>query len=230
MNMIIPVLDLKNGIAVSGKAGKRETYKPLKTIFHNSPSPVKIANALSNAGASRIYIADLDAIEGKGSNFQIIKNINDNYISVMLDCGASDIESVNIALEAADKVIVATETLKNIDELNQIFNSIPKDKLIISIDIKNGKLFSKYLKISFKELIQKIKQLNCQEVILLDISRVGSESGVNIDLIKKISTIGESLIIGGGIRYEDIIQLKKAGINKYLVGSTLHNGKLKIKF
>lgn len=226
--MIIPVLDLKNGTAVSGKSGKRETYTPLDTVFHDSSSPLKIAKALSKAGASRIYIADLDAIEGKGSNFQLIKNIND-HISVMLDCGASNIEGVKIALEAADKVIVATETLKNIEDMDQIFNSFLEDKLIISIDIKNRKLFSKYLKISLEELIQKIKEINPQEVILLDISKVGSESGVNMDLIKKISSIGGSLIIGGGIRDEDIIQLEKAGLNKFLVGSALHKGKLKIK-
>lgn len=227
--MIIPVLDLKNRIAVSGKSGERETYTPLDTVFHDSSSPLKIAKALSKAGASRIYIADLDAIEGKGSNFQVIKNIN-NTVSVMLDCGANDIASVKIALEAADYVIVATETLKNIEDLNQIFNSFPEDRLIISIDIKNRKLFSKYLKISLEELIQKIKEINPPEVILLDISKVGSESGVNMDLIKKINAIGGSLIIGGGIRDEDIIQLEKAGLNKFLVGSALHKGKLKIKF
>jgi phosphoribosylformimino-5-aminoimidazole carboxamide ribotide isomerase len=227
--MIIPVLDLKNGTAVSGKSGNRETYKPLKTVFHNSSSPKKIAMALNHAGASRIYIADLDSIEGKGSNFQVVKKINE-HISVMLDCGASNIEDVENALEAADKVIVATETLKNIEDLNHIFNSFPKDKLIISIDIKNGKLFSKYLKISLDELIKKINELNPPEVIFLDITMVGSESGVNIDLIKKIVTIGESLIIGGGITEKDITQLKNAGLNKFLVGSALHNGKLKIKF
>lgn len=227
--MIIPVLDLKDGIAVSGKSGERKTYTPLDTVFHDSSSPVEIAKALNKAGASRIYIADLDAIEGKGSNFQVIKDIND-IVSVTLDCGASDIKSVKTALEAADKVIVATETLKNIEDLNQIFNSFPEDKLIISIDIKNGKPFSRYLKISLEELIQKIKEINPQEVILLDISKVGSESGVNMDLIKKINVIGGSLIIGGGIRGEDIIQLEKAGLNKFLVGSALHNGKLKIRF
>jgi phosphoribosylformimino-5-aminoimidazole carboxamide ribotide isomerase len=226
--MIIPVLDLKNGTAVSGKSGERETYKPLKTVFHNSSSPLKITNALIEAGASRIYIADLDAIEGKGSNFQIIKEINKQHISVMLDCGASNIEDVRKALEAADKVIVATETLKNIEALTQIFNTFPKDKIIISIDIKNGKIYSKHLQINSDEIIKKINELNPLEVILLDISKVGSESGVDEKLIRKFDQVGESLIIGGGITEKDIIQLEKAGLNKFLVGTTLHKGILKI--
>ena len=227
--MIIPVLDLKNGTAVSGKSGNRETYKPLKTVFHDSSSPLKIAMSLNHAGASRIYIADLNSIEGKGSNFEIVKNINE-HISVMLDCGASNIEEVGKALEAADKVIVATETLKNIEDLNHIFNSFPKDKLIISIDVKNGKLFSKYLKLSLEELITKIKEITPPEVILLDITKVGSESGVNTELIDKINEIQELVIIGGGMTEKDILQLKNRGINKFLVGSALHNGKLNTKF
>ena len=226
--MIIPVLDLKNGTAVSGKSGERETYIPLKTIFHNSSSPLKITNALIDAGASRIYIADLDAIEGKGSNFQIVKEINEQHISVLLDCGASNIEDVGKALEAADKVIVATETLKNIEDLTQIFNRFPEDKIIISIDIKNGKIYSKYLKIKSDKLIEKINELNPLEVILLDISKVGSERGVDKELIRKFDQVGESLIIGGGITEKDIIQLENAGLNKFLVGTALHKGILKI--
>lgn len=226
--MIIPVLDLKNGTAVSGKSGERETYIPLNTIFHNSASPLKITNALIDAGASRIYIADLDAIEGKGSNFQIVKDINEQHISVMLDCGANNIEDVGNALEAADKVIVATETLKNIEDLTHIFNRFPKDKIIISIDIKNGKIYSRYLKIKSDKLIEKINELKPLEVILLDISKVGSESGFDKELIRKFDQVGESLIIGGGITEKDIIQLENAGLNKFLVGTALHKGILKI--
>ena len=63
---IIPVMDLMSGIAVSGKSGKRETYKPLETVYSETPDPVDIAISLKRQGFKRIYIADLDAIEGKG--------------------------------------------------------------------------------------------------------------------------------------------------------------------
>ncbi|MGB9938111.1 MAG: HisA/HisF family protein [Methanobacterium sp.] len=225
--MIIPVLDIKNGTAVSGKSGNRETYKSLKTVFSTSSSPIEIASSLTDAGASRIYIADLDAIENRGSNFEIIKKIND-YISVMVDCGAANIDDAEKALRFADKVIVATETLRNIEDLNKIFNSIPSDKIVISIDIKDGNIYSNYLNINFEDLISKIKELNPSEIIVLDISKVGTESGVNKELISKLSDFRDSLIIGGGITKDYIIHLKKMGINKFLVGTALHNGKIKL--
>ncbi|OEC87435.1 MULTISPECIES: HisA/HisF family protein [Methanobacterium] len=224
--MIIPVLDLKNGIAVSGKSGKRETYKPLKTVFHESASPEEIAKSLRDAGAVRIYIADLDSIENRESNFDIARKVN-KYIPVMLDCGAKNVSDVGKALEVADKVIIATETLENMDELNSIFDKFDKNRLIISIDIKDGKIFSKYLNIDINYFIRKIEELNPQEVILLDISQVGTEKGVNEELIKKFLKL--PLIIGGGITSTDINKLEKLGINKFLVGSALHKGKLALK-
>lgn len=224
--MIIPVLDLKNGIAVSGKSGKRETYKPLETVFHKSASPEGIGKSLSDSGAVRIYIADLDSIENRKSNFEVIQEVNKN-ISVMLDCGARNVFDVKKALEVADKVIIATETLKDIDDLNDIFDNFDKNRLVISIDIKDNEIFSKSLNIDIKEFIRKIKDLNPPEVILLDISQVGTERGVNYELIRKFLEL--PLIIGGGITSSDIKRLEKLGINKFLVGSALHNGKLPLK-
>ena len=224
--MIIPVLDLKNEIAVSGKSGERETYKPLKTVFHNSSFPEEIAKSLKNAGAARIYIADLDSIENRGSNFNVIEKVN-RHIPVMLDCGARNVFDVQKALEVADKVIIATETLKDMDDLIDIFDKFDKNRLVISIDIKDSEIFSKYLDIKVEEFIKQIEELNPQEVILLDISQVGTEKGVNYKLIQKFSKL--PLILGGGITSSDIKKLEKMGINKFLVGSALHNGKLAIK-
>ena len=43
----VPVLDLKDNVAVSGKSGLRDTYTPLQTVFAPSANPVDIANGLS---------------------------------------------------------------------------------------------------------------------------------------------------------------------------------------
>ncbi len=226
--MIIPVLDIKNRIAVSGKSGKRETYKPLETVFHKSSSPETIAKSLKDTGAIRMYIADLDSIENGKSNFDIIQKVN-KTISVMLDSGAGNLSDVKKALKVADKVIIATETLKDMNDLFIIFHNFDKNRLIISIDIKEGKIFSKYLNIMLEDFIDKIKELKPPEVILLDISKVGTESGVNEELIKKFLKLQSSLIIGGGITPNDIEKLEKLGINKFLVGSALHSGRMSLK-
>ncbi|KAF5089069.1 HisA/HisF family protein [Methanobacterium aggregans] len=227
--MIIPVMDIKNGEAVSGKSGMRETYKPLKTVFSHSSDALEIAKSLKAAGAQRIYIADLDSIEGKGSNLQIVEEVN-KIIPVMLDAGAGSVQMVETILKAADKVIIATETLKTLKSLDEIFESFSRDQLVLSIDIKNNEIFTRYLKTDINVMINKIKELNPDEIILLDISRVGTEKGVDFNLINKFHAFKSSIIMGGGILDDDIEELSILGVRKFLVGSALHSGRIRSDF
>ena len=226
ISMIIPVLDLKEGLAVSGKSGNRDTYQPLQTVFHHSSDPVEIAGSLLRAGASELYIADLDAIEKRGSNLDIVGEVN-QIIPVMLDCGASDLDSVTKALQVADKVIVATETLKRFQDLYEIFSRFGGDQVIISVDVLQNKVLSKYMELDFSILRENLVKLQPSQVILLDISNVGTGKGVNWDLIDEFSGLESSFILGGGITGDDIDQLYKRGVDKVLVGTALHNGHIK---
>ncbi|HMK53269.1 MAG TPA: HisA/HisF family protein [Methanobacteriaceae archaeon] len=225
--MIIPVLDIKGGKAVSGQSGKRDTYQELKTIFHDSSDPENIARAIKKDDASRIYIADLDSIEKKGSNLELIARIN-QIIPVMLDCGACDLETVKKAFESATNVIVATETLKSRSDLFEIFQSEDRDKIVLSVDVKDGKILSKHMDLEFEEVTGLIDQIQPKETILLDISKVGTLGGINKDLISKFRKLRTSLIIGGGIKGEEIPLIHDMGVDEILVGSALHSGKLKL--
>ena len=223
MGMIIPVIDLKDGIAVSGKSGKRETYTPLKTVFHNSSDPVAIAIALKETGFERIYVADLDAIEGKGSNLQVVSEMN-QIIPVMLDYGLNNSEGVGKILDTVDKVIIATETIKSLNELELLFSLYPKQNLVMSVDIKEGIIMGKQINADFKDIIKIIKKIKPFEVILLDISRVGTENGVDPELINSFIDLETNLILGGGLRNRDIPELNDKGIKNFLVGTALHSG------
>jgi phosphoribosylformimino-5-aminoimidazole carboxamide ribotide isomerase len=227
--MIIPVIDLKEGIAVSGKSGMRKNYKPLKTVFHDSPDPLPIASALKDAGYNRIYVADLDAIDGEGSNLQLASDIN-AIIPVMLDSGVKNAIDVEKLLLEVDNVIIATETLESYKDMDIIFSTFPKDKLVISVDFKDGNIVSKYLNLNLKEMIKKLGQINPSKVIILDISRVGTETGVDLELVNSFMGLGTELILGGGVTAKDIKKLKEIGIKDFLVGTVLHAGILDRKF
>lgn len=57
---IIPVIDLKDKIAVHGKSGNRDEYKPLESVICKSSNPIEVAKAYKERGAKTIYIADLN--------------------------------------------------------------------------------------------------------------------------------------------------------------------------
>ncbi len=227
--MIIPVIDIKNGEAVSGKSGNRETYTPLKTVFTKSSDPITIAHELKKFGFSRIYIADLDAIEGNNSNLKIAGEIN-KIIPVMFDSGIKNISGVQKILDKVDKVIIATETIENFDDIELIFSSFPKQNLVLSVDIKDGNVLGKHIKVDFEDVLKKIKEINPFEVILLDISRVGTENGVDHELIKSFIGLDTDIILGGGITLTDITDLQSLGLKYFLVGTALHLGCLNTLF
>jgi len=225
--MIIPVLDLKNGEAVSGKSGNRESYRSLKTVFSESSNPVKIAESLKQEGYKELYIADLNAIEGEGSNFSMVKEIN-AIIPVMLDAGVNNVSDVSDALKIAQKIIIATETIKSLDEIDLIFSEFSKDSLVFSVDIKNNHLLSRNIKTNFDEIIQKIEHITPSETIILDISGVGTRKGFNPDLMKNFNNLNTGIIIGGGVTQENIGELTEMGVQKFLVGTALHSGTFRV--
>lgn len=226
---VVPVLDIRNSMAVSGQSGRRDNYTPLKTLYSNSSNPVDIANSLKIHGANEIYIADLDLIEKTGHNLDTIKFVN-TILPVILDSGIKDLKSFEFFLEFAYKLIIATETIESIEELHKIFDKYPKERIVVSVDIKDNELFSNNLDISLNDLKRELEIINPNEIILLDISSVGTYAGFNRELFNEFSMFKDKIIIGGGVNKDEIPDIKSLGIKKALIGSALHNGDIPLLF
>ncbi|ENN96089.1 hisA/hisF family protein [Methanocaldococcus villosus KIN24-T80] len=212
---VIPVIDIKDGKAVSGKSGKRDDYKPLKSIFCPIPNPIKISEALSEY-FNRIYIADLNAIMGRGNNFDIIKDIK---MKKIVDFGIRRREDFNICkkfLKENDKIILATETLKDL--------SLLKENVFVSLDFKDNKLLNYDLDFIISLINEKTP------LIILDISSVGTKRGINKELINMVMRkVNNPIYVGGGVRNkEDLKVCVDLGIDGVLVGTALHSGELKL--
>ena len=223
----IPVLDLKDGQAVSGKSGLRDTYQPLQTVFAPSSNPVEIAQGLKLNGADEIYIADLDLIESNGHNINDIKLVN-TIIPVILDAGVKNAESFSFFLNYAFKIIVPTETLESLDDLYEIFEKYPKERTVVSVDVKNNELFSKNLDLTLHEFKEVLADIGATQIILLDITGVGTNQGYNKELLKEFEDMKDNLIIAGGLNKDSIDELQELGIKKVLVGTSLHSGEISI--
>lgn len=225
----IPVIDLKQHQAVSGKSGMRDTYTPLNTVFASSANPVEIAQGLKLNGADEIYIADLDLIESNGHNINDIKMVN-TILPVIFDGGVKNYESFEFFLDFAYKVIIPTETLESIDEMKKIFEKYPKERIVVSVDTKNNELLAKHLDLSLSELKDILLRLNPNEIILLDITGVGTEKGYNKKLLEEFSELKDKLIIAGGLNKDSLDELESLGIKKVLIGTSLHSGEVKLLY
>ncbi|WP_292460345.1 HisA/HisF family protein [Methanothermococcus sp.] len=214
---IIPVIDIMNNIAVHGMGGNREEYKPLKTVLCDSSNPIDIIEKYKENGAEKVYIADLDAIMKNGDNFNIIRELP---IYKIVDAGIStkkDIEYMR-ALKICDKLIVGTETLNDLDLLGE------KD-IILSLDFKDGKL----LNYELDDILDNVNKNT--PLIILDISSVGTQSGINKNLIKYIiDKTNNPIYIGGGIKDEnDLKDAYDLGAQGVLIATAVHKGILDLK-
>ncbi len=223
--MIIPVFDVKDGYFVCGKSGKRDTYCKLGSVYGDSP--LDIAVNLMNDGARYVYIADLDRIEGVGDNSSFISEIN-SIVPVLLDNGANCVDDIVSNRDICTYSILATESMTNIDAAYAVFDELPFETVIVSVDIKDNELLTGNKDIRLDDVISMINTVKPAYTIVLNISRVGTGNG-NVDVIVRDiidSTPYTQHIVAGGLTNESIRDYKDKGIDNFLVGSILHDGTL----
>ncbi len=232
---IIPVIDFLNGVAVHGIRGERKHYQPLKSTLCKSVDPVDIALAFESLGFSGLYLADLDAILGKSANFSIYRQImSQTRLDLMVDAGTSDIANAEKVLDTGvTKIVVGSETLSSLDFVSQAVRAFGEDKVVVSIDRKEGKVLSASEAIASMDAVsfaQKLAGVGVRQIILLDLDRVGTEHGTNLILMRNIlEKSGVEVLVGGGIRsLQELEELRKLGVSGALVATVLHNGKLAV--
>ena len=88
--LIVPVIDLKDGIVVHARRGRRDEYAPLDSPLVEGCEPVAVARALcAAAGTSSLYVADLDALAGatdrRGDHHGAVADVAEPWV----DAGAT---------------------------------------------------------------------------------------------------------------------------------------------
>ncbi len=231
---IIPVIDVLNGVAVHGIRGERERYQPLKSTLCRSADPLDIASTFDSLGFSSLYLADLDAILGKSANFSIYRQImTQTRLDLMVDAGIADISKAEVLATEVSKIVIGSETLGSLDFLGQAVKAFGEGKVVVSIDLKEGKVLSVSEAIASMAAVsfaQELRKIGIDQIILLDLDRVGTEHGINLALLRSVlEKTGVEVLVGGGIRsLQELEELRKLGVSGALVATILHNGKLQI--
>lgn len=229
--IIIPAIDLKDGCVVRLFQGKLDDKK----VY--SKDPIKTAKHWARQGAGLIHIVDLDgASTGTPINLGIVEAIA-KEVNVPLEFGGGvrKIETIKKILDSGiSRVVLGTKAAQDSDFLIEAFKKF-KDRIIVSIDAKDGKVLIKgwqesYASLDAMVLAKEIKKIGFNEVIYTDVSKDGTLTGPNIKAIKiLIKETGLNVIASGGIScLEDIKKLKqleKSGVTGIIVGKALYEGK-----
>jgi phosphoribosylformimino-5-aminoimidazole carboxamide ribotide isomerase len=232
---VIPVLDILNGIAVHAVKGQRSQYQSLQSNLTKSTNPTEIAKTFKTLGFSKLYIADLDAIIDCRSSFGNLKQIADESgLELLVDAGITSIQRAQLLMQnGVHTLIVGTETLQNKTFVAEAIKQFGNKRVLLSLDLKGGKVLVGQ---GFTgptqplELLRELKLMGLSQVVVLDLSRVGSGEGVDLAFLKQIKdTLGIDVYVGGGVRnIDDLIGLEKIGVSGALIATSLHTGKISV--
>jgi phosphoribosylformimino-5-aminoimidazole carboxamide ribotide isomerase len=215
---VIPVLDLIEGQVVRAKMGDRDAYRPIETPLSATADPVDVTAGLIALGAfPALYVADLDAIRGRGDNIATIARLRAAFptLPLWIDSGAAD----SAALAATRRFgapVLGSESQRDLS----LVAGAPD--ALLSLDFR-GDAFQ-----GPPELLTR-PELWPRRIIVMTLGRVGSGAGPDLDRLAAIRQLaGERrLYAAGGVRDRgDLAALRDAGAAGVLVASALHNGKI----
>jgi phosphoribosylformimino-5-aminoimidazole carboxamide ribotide isomerase len=230
---LIPVMDLRDGLAVHAVKGEREQYRPVTGVLTDTADPLDVAKAFhEKLGLSELYIADLNAIQGRGHHQALISRLaQQSGMKLIVDAGAANVATALQVLDTgASQVIIGAETLPDWETALAICAAIDPRRLIFSLDMRSGQVLSRCPQLAAStpmEVLDLLRHANWREVILLDLSRVGTGTGVDQGLLTEARHMFPQLMLlaGGGVRdANEIATLSSAGAAGVLVATALHQG------
>jgi phosphoribosylformimino-5-aminoimidazole carboxamide ribotide isomerase len=227
---VVGVIDLKGGTAVHAVRGERERYRPATSVIggEDGDAPA-LARGYRELGLDELYIADLDAITGGGGDNAALLAVLAREARLMVDAGVTEPARARALLElGAHRVIVGTETLSGPAALDDLLAELPTGAVILSVDLRDGRVLSPDGQLAGLPALDAMSRLpRVSEVIVLDLARVGSGAGPDVELIAEIHAAapGLALLAGGGVRdVDDLRALEGAGAAGALVATALHRG------
>ena len=222
---IIPVLDVARGQVVHAVEGKRTAYRPIETPLANSTEPADLARGLRALFPFRkIYVADLDGIEGRGRNTRLVPSLSQvlPHTEIWIDAGTGSRGAARAVLAAPiATLVVGSESLENARVWHDIVAEAPP-RTVLSLDFRGNEFMG-------PEALLDDPTLWPARVIVMTLDRVGSGGGPDVARLQEIASRAGSrrVYAAGGIRDRaDLDRIRAAGAAGALVASALHAQKI----
>jgi phosphoribosylformimino-5-aminoimidazole carboxamide ribotide isomerase len=234
---IIPVLDLMGGVAVHARRGERAAYRPVRSLLApDTADPLMLCRALSAAGFTEAYIADLDAISRTGSHIRQLSEIAAKTgLRLMVDAGLQRAADLTPIFDGGiTRAVVGTETLAGLDELTAMLDLAGPGRIVFSLDLRAGQVLSPDPQLAAQAplaVLAAAARAGVTQAVAIDLARVGAGTGPDLALAAAAAHAVPLLefLAGGGVRDgSDLEALQQAGAAGALVATCLHTGALSV--
>jgi phosphoribosylformimino-5-aminoimidazole carboxamide ribotide isomerase len=220
------VLDVFNGLVVHAVRGQRSTYEPIDRYskLTKSSDPLDVIDEIKPREA---YVADLNRLTGSGDNLEIIKQIS-KRTNLMADMGISSQGQIEELPESVRPVLgTETASLKLMEAASGLRD------VTISIDMLGRKVLTRDAsrRLDPLDLLRELNRFQVREIILLELDRVGTSSGIDRDFLSGAASVSHHpLILGGGVKGpEDLQVLDELGFEGALVATAVYDGRIPLE-
>ncbi|MEV8192433.1 bifunctional 1-(5-phosphoribosyl)-5-((5-phosphoribosylamino)methylideneamino)imidazole-4-carboxamide isomerase/phosphoribosylanthranilate isomerase PriA [Rhodococcus pyridinivorans] len=229
--VLLPAVDVVNGEAVrlvQGEAGSETGYG----------SPRDAALEWQNAGAEWVHMVDLDAAFGRGDNRALLAEvIGELDVKVELSGGIRDDQTLAAALATGcARVNLGTAAIENPEWCSRVIGEFG-DRIAVGLDVKlldgqwrlrgrgwvsdGGDLW---------EVLERLERDGCSRYVVTDVTKDGTLSGPNLDLLREVCAATESPVVAsGGVSTVDdlraIATLVDEGVEGAIIGKALYAGR-----
>jgi len=225
--MIIPCIDLMNGKAVQlvqGRDKALEIDDPLEMLGKFAAFP-------------EIQVIDLDAAMNRGTNDDMVRQLA-LRVAARVGGGVRSTErALALVEQGARKVIVGTAAFAsdgvNHEFLKRAAEAIGRERLIIALDSKEGRVVVKgwreSTKLAAENVVQELEPY-CAGFLCTYVDKEGMMQGTDLDWFRRLraATKLEITAAGGITTVDEVRALASMHVNAAL-GMAIYTGRLKLE-
>lgn len=224
----IDIIDTKPVRLYQGDYNKKESV---------ADSVLECAKSFESNGAEYIHIVDLDgAKSGKRENEKVILEVVKN-VSTPIEVGGGirTMEDISFYLDnGISRVILGTAAINNPTLLQEALNQYG-EKISVGMDCKDGYAMAQgWLEGSdlyYIDFAKKLESMGVKNIIFTDISKDGTLSGPNVEMLDNLSkAVNIDITASGGIRdITHIETLSKMHLYGTIIGKAIYTGTISLK-
>jgi phosphoribosylformimino-5-aminoimidazole carboxamide ribotide isomerase len=224
--MIFPCIDLMDGKVVQLVQGREKALE--------GDSPEEMLRKF--AGFPEIQVIDLDAAMGRGSNDDLVRMLASKAATRVGGGVRGAARALALVEQGARKVIVGTSafTKTGVNEglLSEIRDAIGRERLIVAVDSKGGRIVVKGWQeataLTAESMLGALEPF-CSGFLCTYVDKEGMMQGTDLDWFQRLrnSTSLELTAAGGITTYDDVRALLGMGVHAAL-GMAVYTGKLQL--
>ena len=229
--IIFPAIDIKDNKCVRLLQGDFDKVN----VYGDDPSVM--AKKWEDKGSEFIHMVSLNGARGEGNiNDKSIKKVLDTVsIPIQIGGGIRSKQRVKELLDlGVNRVIVGSMAIKNKELLKELVKEY-KEKIVVSIDAKDGKVavegWEELSNVDSVKLCKELEEIGVKTIVYTDISKDGMLIGPNFNVYEKLSkeTNLDIIASGGVTTIDDIKKLKEMNLYGAIIGKALYENKIELK-